>query len=621
MQLMPKLKNNQADPKFEEILKQLSHLNTNQSPALKDYLLLANANHHQPIAVTKKEVAKDAFPVGFSYGVGFIAAIVYIGVAVNAAQGNKLNEVLNPTGAVILNGIVNGFFANLVISPIFDQVFSNKSAAVRQAILYLQNKDPSWLGIFISILQALGVFTITIGPAFLSALPFYILDTKESKDSEFTAIIILISATLLQYNGVKAMLTEAIPNYMINPLKSIFRRCNEQAIKRHQIQTTIANLKSTHIDALDNAKTYILGMLQQKQHNNAELKDIFTRLTQKNPSKQDSTKLLFALLHLARQQEHQGSPLIKGVIQFLSLVAALTSLPGYFLLTKESTDEYAQLESAFLEWLLASAIFLVSVALSLDVGKAVGGDLYDIANYAFYGIRESWRNSNGIIDFAKKAWRNKFDMASWQTIFRLPLSVQQNPRAMLSLITLLYLLSYWSTQTSTYLNEEQLGEKAASWLNPPTVIAVMLFNAFPVDKVLGSAQRFLTRWLGGDEAREEIQVEQFLQNQSNTAKEVDDGKFLEILNNLVTNPFFNFKEKEQLLKVFLGNKNPADVFGADHKYAAEPFQAIIPKLMKKKLEQLDNVGFFKKNHLRNYGALNDYAPDSNLLAGSVVEYN
>ena len=556
--------------------------------ALSQYIEVINDNHRQGIAITLLEVLKTIPPTAISYWIGILATLGYLKVSQEAAQGNIVNYYLNPAGAVVLNALVNGYFFNLVISAKWNSLLTRKPDEVQVAIDELKNLSP---GLIAKILRGLGqtaTFMLILFPSLLSAYPFYILSKSVSRDPELTADIVLLSATMLQYNGVEAMVFKWGPA-LFYPIKALYRQFNSTAMDNHKIRTTISLLKNAHKGALESARRKILQLVQTRDDH--ALNDIYALLTKKNPNKNESIKLLMELLKFAQTKEYQASPVGRVFFQIISLVLTVASLPGYFLVTKEGAADFAKLNDAFQEWLLGSAIFLISIALSLDIGWVVGGDLYDLMAYAANGIKEAWRASTGVFDFMKKAWQHKSNLGSWYNLVKLPLSIQQNLKIMLSLLGFIYALSYWSTQTSTFLNEEKLGKEVSKYLELATVISVMLFNCFPVDKVLGSAQRFWARIIGTERSKQEIELEQLLQNQTDMVGEINDFKFLSILNDIVTSDKLEEAEVESVLTTFFGNKDPKLIFG-EHKYSERKFSQIVPKLLDKKIHDLSIVGFF-----------------------------
>jgi hypothetical protein len=556
------------------------------APFFHHYVVLTHDNHRQPIPVTVLEVIKSIPPVTTSYVTGAIAAIAFIGVSQKAAKGDPVNYYLNPTGAVLLNFLVSGFFFNLPVSSKWDALVNRKMPQVNEAFQELQNLTSGLCAKLGRGLKQLGLFSLILLLAFFGAYPSYALDIQESNDPEFIANAILLTTTMLQYNGVEALLFKHIQMLIVNPLKRIYHKLNDNALRNHQIETTISLLKANHKEAWESVHQKVLGMIAK---NHKDLEDsIYPLLTKEAPTQRDSIALLIKLLQLAKSTKYQASPAARLTFQIASLAMTIASLPGYFLLTKESAAEYAALNypalinDAFKEWLLGSAIFLISSALSLDVGWVVGSDLYDKVATIAHGIKKSWSQSQGIWDFIKTAWQQKGNLASWYKLTKFPLSIQQSPSIMVPLMGFFYVLSYWSTQTSTFLNEEKLGKDASQYLEIATVISVMLFNSFPVLPVLGSAQRFLMRLLGPFERKREIQLECFIQRQIAIINEIDDHKFLSILHDIVEFGKRHPDDVEYCLTTFFGNKTPATIF-PEEEYKEKKFGEIIRDLVNQHL--------------------------------------
>lgn len=573
---------------------------TKKLPTLSHYAEVTNHNHKQSIEVSIKEILFNLLPKLTSYGVGAVATLGYIGVSQNAAQGNIVNYYMNPIGSVALNCMVNGYFFDLVLSSGWNAFFTRLPPEIQKAMADLKNLTPGARAKILRGATSLGIFLLILGPAVLSAYPAYVLDKTESHDSEFTADVVIASTTGLQFKGVEALFYQAIPT-LIAPIGWAYRKLTPEAMVDYKIKNTISAFKAAHKAGLGSAHRRILGFIQTK--NREALKEIYPLLMKKNPTKEESMELLLKLLNFAQEDEYQSSPIIRTIVQIVSLILTTASLPGFFLKTKEAAADYANLHEAYQEWLLGSAIFLVSVALSFAVGWDAGGDLYDIFSYTVNGIKESWRNSTSAFDFVKKAWKNKFNLSSWHNLIKLPLSVQQNPRIMLTLIGFLYTLSYWSTQASVYLNEETLGKEKSKFLELPTVISVMIFNSFPVDKVLGSAQQFLMRIFGGSQSKEEIKLQDFIANQRKIIDDIDDAKFLEIVHDIKNTGEVYENEKEVDPKVesklftFFGKKTPKEIFGEEHKYKNRTFSHIVKHMKDKEIHKLSN-GFFSNRSVR-----------------------
>src|SRR5262249_32101530 len=152
-------------------------------------------------------------------------------------------------------------------------------------------------------------------------------------------------------------------------------------------------------------------------------------------------------------------------------------------------------------------------------------------------------------------------------------------------ISFFYAFSYWSTQVSTYLNEKILGKNSV-YFDVETIVAVMLFNAFPVDKVLGSGQRFLTRLFGSEKSCHQIKLEQFLETQNQIVDSIEDFKFLDMLDEIIESGALSSEETENFFKAFFGNKTPKDIFGEDHAYGKRRYDEIIPRMVDEDMHAL-----------------------------------
>jgi hypothetical protein len=588
---------------FENI--DFENIITNTTQNLQDYLVIANANHQQNIKVTAKEILYNFIPLLVSYGVGGIATLAYIGASQNAAT-NKIDYYLNPIGAVVLNGFVNGYFFNAVVATLWNGIFQRNPRRIREAIANLHDYAPGIRAAITREMYAIGRFLCISVPAFLSAYPLYALDKTESDDPEFIADLVLLSTTMLQYKGVEAIIDRAIPT-LTYPIKAAYRRYNKDAQAIHEARKILDLAKEAHRSTLISAHKKLLELAQTDQES---LADIYTMLENENPSLEETAQLLYKVCQLANLADDIPPTKLRTLVQIISLIITTASLPGYFLKTKVEAAKFLNVQGAA-EWIAGSAIYFVSAALSYDVAWDVFGNLYDLTANACHGIKKCWDDSTSIFDFAKRAWQGKSKMASWASLVRFPLAIQQNPKLILSTLGLLYVLSYWSTSTSNYLNEQQLGAQISQHLAIPTIVAVIAFNAYPVDKVLASIQRFFTRLVGIPQHQSQIRAEQFIQNQIQFIDALKGIKFLQILRDIAENRDLNDQEKEVLFLNFFGQKTPADVFKNSNN-ELENFQKIIPGLIDKGLNKLSkhHFSFFaKKNYDRERYPINlSYRP-------------
>lgn len=576
---------------------------------LDDYLLVTNYNHQESIKVTCKEIGISFFPLIASYGIGAIAPLAFIRITQTAAKDNLLYYYLNPIGAVVLNTLVNGYFFYLVVSPLFIEAFKTIPGNINTALCKLQNLNPNLCAKFLRGIKELGLKALIMLPAFFSAYPFYALDKSESDDPEWIADLILASALMLQYKGVETIVYKLSP-MLFAFFKKGYLKCNDAALKDHETATIIARLKKAHREVLERSLVEINKLMQKSKRE--KLDPLVQLLEKDNPSINESAWLLFKLCELTPKEIFQASSSGRKIIQGISLIITAASLPGYFLKTKVEAAKYADFDDPVNEWFLGAAIFLTYAALSFDISWDVFGNLYNLTAYAANGIKTSWRKSTGIFDFVNKAWQGKTSMASWHRLIQFPLPIQQNPRIMLSMLGLLYTLSYWSTQTSTYLNEEQLGEKISYYLEAATIIAAMVFNAFPADKVLGSSQCFLTRLLGTKRSKEEIRLQTFLQNQIKLVNDIDDDKFLMVLNSFVEKKSLVEEHQDLLLEQFFGNKTSSEIFD-DHEYAKKPLTTIVKELVKTGVEKASEKASFIARFSSIFSRPHHNAEKTNLL--------
>ncbi len=572
----------------------LQHFFSSDLSTFQNYAILTRQNHQQPVKVTWNEVAKSFFPVCTSYGIGAAASESYIGAAQKAAR-DVVSYYLNPTVAVILNAMGHGYFFNLVISPKWEeaitQLFGLRSKEEENAILDLQNLAPGYLAKAGRGLKNLLLSTAVFATAFVSAYPSFALSENVSGDSHPIALMVLLCATMLQYNGIESFLYKYMQALFYDPFHYLYRKINNEAMNNYKIQQTLMALKDAHKAGLISAQSEILTMLQSDQQ--GQLDEIYSLLVNENPSRIEAIELLLKVLSLAKNNAHQPSAIGCRMTQLISLVFAIVSCIGWGAITLESFSDYAEKHlniTETTELVLASIIIVISDALPLDVAWIVGKDIYDLISNAAHVIKEAYAATPSILDFLKKAWSNKGDAASWHALLQSSLAIQQNPRTMIGVTTFLFALSFWSTQTSTYLNEQCL-PKISKQIELITIIAIMLFNTFPVPIIIASVQRFLKRLFGDDLSLKQIQLLQFIENQLKTIDEIDNSKFLTLLNEMIESTN-EHQATEAFFTTFFGNKTPSDIFEAQSNYGTKQYNEIIPCMVNQDMAALSRIGFF-----------------------------
>lgn len=579
--------------------------NDQSNATFNKYLAVTQYNHQKKVNITPTEIAKYAPATLFSYIVGTIAALSYIKPSQDAAD-NQFEYYANPIGAMTLNAIVNGYFLNIVSCDVVDFLEDilnpSKSREVQGSLDQLKNLSPGlWSMLGRGAKKAIIIALISI-PAIASAVPFYILDNG----ARWRSTMVLIAATLLQYKGVEGLILDGVLPILKWPYQALYRRYNAEAMKTHKIITTISLFKMAHLEAFSSAMQEILKHIQT--NNEVALAQIYPLLMKEAPTKLDTLLLLTNILKLAKSDEYQPSPIGRTIVQIISLIMTTASLPGYYFETVDGIGADTPLEG-FWKWTISTGIFGVSVALSLVVGWLVGGDLYNLVGYALNGAKNSWRESTSTFNFLYKGLKGTADFTKWfllgmgtidlaglHKFVRFPLSIIQNPR-MLNLMAPFFIESYWSTQTSTYLNEKHLAD-LSKYLFLMTVISVILFNTFPLDKVLGSGQRVAMRSFGSEKSKKEIKLEQFLQDQIAFIQEITGTEFLNLLDDIMKTLRTTPTDREEFIKLFLGNKTPEEIFGRGHKYGKRQYSEIITCLSDKSIEQLSQVGFFSQRRDR-----------------------
>lgn len=574
-----------------------------QAITLNDYLDLGNHYHRKEIDLRGKEILINLIPGGTSYLGAFVSALVYIAPASEAAHGNVLKAIANVGGALVFNTFVSGYFTSLIITPAWNGLWADTPEQIQRAINNLQALEPGFNAKCKRMLKTVLRVAINTLPSVIAGLPTYLLDKQESDHPEFISDLIFAINVALIYNSVERLSDRAGPA-IIAPFMNLYRRCDQEAMNNYKIANTVGAFKQSHIAALYRSKDNFLSLVQTRH--TEVIAPLLALLKKDNPNREDTLRLIMGILSIPNQGNYQAPGLGKKISQIFSLVDTAAALPGYYLVTiaglaeafhwymssgdaSGSAPEHITWHDADGKaWTFGSLLFSLSVVLSFDVAWDVFGALYDKAGYALHGIKKSWQESQSIKDFFKKAWENKSDLASWHNIIKLPLSVQQSPKVMIPLISFLYVLVYWSTQTSTFLNEDQLGEKAAKYLEFLTIANVMAFNGSTVMEILGSQQENYVRYFGEQEQKDLLRLQYLIQNLIQLASDTNDYKFLEMLKIIVENNQVDPLQRESFLKTFLGGDTLA-IFGEEHPYSKRQLVTVVENLTQERVTELSRM--------------------------------
>lgn len=563
-------------PIEDPVAPHLFELNDSNNLTFHDYIRISLANHCRDINVTWREVLVDSGPFLMSWILGYLAALVYVGYAGEEAESLR-EYYLYIFGAVVLNTLVNYFFQFETIAPPVQACFEQNTPEEEDALIRLEGRSTNFWAKTGNILWRGFLESATFAGAALAAYPMFAADVKKKEHALWLSLVIFGSTTILQKKGVEELVIKKILPQMWSGISWIYRKHSRSAQLNYQKEQDIHALRSAHIEALKTSyEGFFLAKLQTDKRE--ELRALINLSNKIEPQFKDTNEYIVRLLLSAPKDSVQFSQFWRYFTQTVGLLCVGGSMPAWQKVTVESIAEYKNIPSDSKEaWEIGSAVFAVSAALTIWVAIEMFGTTYDVVAYALNGIRKAWQTKS-FSEFVKDAWNNKFNMASWYEILRLSRSIQQNPRTLLSVITFLYILSYFSTQSSTNLNYDELGRMAGDILKLPTIIAIISFNIFPIPVILERIQRFLTRLFGKRENIEEIKIERFYEDQIKLANSMTDEKFLELLRSFGWNGQSDPDQLEEKLKVFCGNKTAKEIFGENHELAILPLRQVVQSL-------------------------------------------
>ncbi|MBA2654583.1 MAG: hypothetical protein H0U71_05915 [Gammaproteobacteria bacterium] len=561
---------------------------------LHDYMTVLNYYQGLGVEVTKAEWAFIPVAV-IAYLNGAVGAWPYIGSAKKAAK-TPAQKVLYPTGAFTINLTINGYFFTLVIGEAYSKVFCKPLAEVNKALSHLQGVDSGARAKIWNGFKTGTLVVVTLGGAILAAFPNYALSAKVSGDPPAVSMAAFISGVTQQYVGTQVLL-QFIFSCIAYPAQLTYRRYNVQAMARHRRYSIIESLKSAHKNALSSAQNEIMRLVQIGQ--DEPLQDLYS-LLRKNPTREDTEKLVFELLKFAKDEEFQEVPWLRRSFEIASMLLMLTSLPGLAGATEDTSSEIFELRDLLQRWATAMAIFLVSIALSVYIAKPFGAAVYQSLAYSFYGIKRSWNQSAGVTDFIAKGWENKFNREAWSHLVKLPLSFLQNPIAMSAGALAFYFAAAYSVQTTVLLNEQVMGQPASKILEIPAVLFTYVFNIYPGIPIASSAQEFLTRAFGSERNKEQIKLQRTLTDIQTFIENIDDDRFIAILSSIKQKNAETPQALESLLEIFFGNKKPSEVIPKNHPAQQETkltFEDIIDNVAPQRYQvmrdhPIQKIGFF-----------------------------
>jgi hypothetical protein len=188
----------------------------------------------------------------------------------------------------------------------------------------------------------------------------------------------------------------------------------------------------------------------------------------------------------------------------------------------------------------------------------------------------------------------------------------QNQKMVLSTLIILLVLSFYSTQATTTLNQEQmidfvnhthsytpsdhfdptqLGTQIGWGLYTPAVISTMAFNASAVPPILGRAQRFKTLLWGSVEEKNQLLLQLFCEDTIGKTKQMDEGAFIHFLQDLKTDTEMPKKALKEVYQLLLGVKKPQELFPG-RKFGEDSLSYMVSRLHGKWTKKPDWI-FFK----------------------------
>ncbi|MDQ2994981.1 MAG: hypothetical protein M3R00_08595, partial [Pseudomonadota bacterium] len=203
-------------------------------------------------------------------------------------------------------------------------------------------------------------------------------------------------------------------------------------------------------------------------------------------------------------------------------------------------------------------------ALTTNVSAQVVGQIYDCGAHIVNGVQSAWQAAGGRFrQFFHNAREGVHSMASWNTLVRLPLAIKQHPKFTYSILITLSITTYWSVATSLELNDKNLGDNSRYFMLP-TIIYGMLFNSFSIKPLIYDLQKLGVRLFGSLYNKNELRLEDFLNDLMTRWDSYDAEETLQIFNELACN---SQEGSEIIEKYFFSNRSPADIFGKNHRFA------------------------------------------------------
>lgn len=577
-------------------------INNVDEVALVNYLKVLNHEHAKEPYLTWKSVAINSPVIITTLFVAVVASSVYLPLAKESADGDELLALVYMTFVMLYTTLINFYFENELIAPTWNKIWQNTPRAVKDARCYNENKGRQFSAKFLrgaksvfstgSILLLAGAAS---GPTFALELrneqhsnsnSSAVFGITTAKNVMLRPSLVFLATVPLMYASVEAIIFHLLPA-LIAPFKSLYRRLNAKALINHKIATDTEVLKNAHFIAIDAAHQKFLEYLQVG--NTDPVAPILTLLKKDKPTEYDTFHLIQSILRLAPISVYEYRKNLMFTVQIISLAMTACAVYGLYPITKNGTDQvFGQtfnIENQILSNFIAALFFLAMVAIAFEISWNTFGEVYKIVEYAFHGIKETILKTSGFLDCFGKAYQHKFDPQSWYKIIRLPLPAIQNPGIIINLQINLVLLSYFSTQPNTYINPKSL------FLI--TVLIFMVFDSYPVDKIIGKAQMLFKLIKGSVEEIDQIRMVAFLNNYKNIISGIDSQRFLEIVNGFI-NANLTDEQTEVQLQLFFGKKNSTELFGIGHSYAGQKYSHIITRLRNCQPAEHSSTRFFNQ---------------------------
>lgn len=572
--------------------------------------LFSDVLHHEnkkPVELSKSDL-HNLVPLIVSVFVSVVASLVYWTPAIEAAEQGlpwvfgyfspslkyidiAIDTPLNPLSSSVVNIFINVYYGNKLLMNLWQQfIESHVKPLVRyfrniphsdnyKALRILHDKDDSARGRLKRYAKNFGLSLLYGVPAVISAFPMYLLDLRKSGNPAFVSTMVLFSYTILAVNGVNIFVNKVTP--LIAPVfRKPYHYFKPEAGRRFRTQRDIETLKSAHLSVLISALVTLLDLMQKEEYET--LKPFYALLIKAKTNPLYGRELYLRVLRLA--QMHDTSKITK-VFRYICQGGAVIgngfSLIGYYGSTAAGTqmffkDTFGITMQPAANHFVTALLFAPMAFLTSDVCADVVGEIYDCGVHFGSNVRRN-RADRRASEAAGLTY-----MSSWNPLVRLPLAAKQHPGAVLSLLYVLTIFTYWSIATSLQLNSETLDATWAIAVAAPTIIFGVLFNSFAFKPIIYDSQKLMVRLKGSPENKTELRIEDFVKDLIATWQSFDSQQVLRILLDFTADPAEengSDYSNRILNDLFFAHQTPADIFGNDHRFAREDdFREVIATL-------------------------------------------